>query len=51
MASDYLPTDGKAHAGPFIFTPAMQPLEGGENPFEVLRIEADTVILDNDPAS
>ena len=41
----------QAHSAPFIFAPTMQSLEWSENPFEVLLLETDTVILDNDLAS
>src|SRR5208283_1742035 len=45
----YLLTDGQSHTGPLVFAPSMQSLERGENPFEVLLIETNTVILDTDP--
>ena len=51
MPLDYLFAYGKTHSCSFIFTPAMESLEWGENPFEVLLLETDTVILDNDLTS
>jgi len=45
---DYLFADGKAHPGSFIFAPAMQFLEWGENAIEIPLFKADAVILDHD---
>jgi len=48
MPLDYFFADGKAHSGSFIFAAAVQSLEWGEDPLEVLLIEAYAIILDND---
>src|SRR5580765_2654480 len=39
-------TDGQADAGPFIFIPAVQALEYGENFLQILFFKPDAVILD-----
>jgi hypothetical protein len=51
MPLDYLLADSKAHTGSFaLAVSAVKPLEGGENPFELLFLKPNAVILENDLA-
>jgi hypothetical protein len=44
----YLLADGKAHAGTFIrAASAVEPLEWGENPVDILFFEADAIIFNS----
>jgi hypothetical protein len=44
----YLLADGKAHAGTFIrAASAVEPLERGENPVDILFFEADAIIFNS----
>ena len=49
MPLDYFLADGQTHASSFILAAlAMEPLEGGEDLFEVLLLETYTVVFDKD---
>ena len=48
---DYFLADSKAHPGSFIRAAStVEPLEGGENLVEVLRLKPNAVVFDNDLA-
>src|SRR5262249_13797549 len=46
VALDDLAADGQPHAGALVLAPAVQPLERGEDPLQVLLVKADAVVLD-----
>src|SRR5947209_6196963 len=50
MPLDNLAADSQPHPGALVFPPAVQAMEGGEDPVQVLFIETDAVVLHGDLA-